>query len=76
MSFWVGGFLSGLSILVEEKRRHGELAMYVLPKGLESAWRSARGRGWVFKTGNHGDSIVSDDFRIISFSLVHPMLTL
>jgi hypothetical protein len=37
--------------------------MYVLPKGLESAWTSARGRGWVFKTGNYGDSIVSDDFE-------------
>jgi len=57
-SFWIGGLLSGLALLIEERRRHGELAMYVLPKGLESVWLSARGHGWVFKTGNYGDSIL------------------
>ncbi|KIM77310.1 hypothetical protein PILCRDRAFT_622510 [Piloderma croceum F 1598] len=57
-SFWYGGLLSGLALLIEEKRRHGELAMYVLPKGLESAWTSAKGHGLVFNTGNHGDSIL------------------
>ena len=46
-SFWLGGLLSGLSLLVEEKRRRGELAMYVLPRGLESAWGVLRRRGWV-----------------------------
>jgi hypothetical protein len=55
-----------MSLLLEERRRHAELAMYVLPKGLESAWISARGHGWVFKTGNYGDPIVS-----VAFSLVH-----
>jgi len=58
-SFAVAGFLSGLSLFVEEKRRHGELAMYVLPKALESAWVMARGKGWVFKTGQHGDIILT-----------------
>jgi hypothetical protein len=58
-SFALGGFLSGLSLFVEEKRRRGELAMYVLPKGLESAWVMARGKGWVFRTGQHGEIIVS-----------------
>lgn len=33
--------------------------MYVLPKGLESAWVMARGKGWVFRTGQHGELIVS-----------------
>lgn len=46
-SFWLGGLLSGLSLFVEDKRRRGELAMYVLPRGLESAWGVMRRRGWV-----------------------------
>ncbi|KAG8792199.1 hypothetical protein FRC12_006836 [Ceratobasidium sp. 428] len=46
-SFWLGGLLAGLSLFVEEKRRRAELAMYVLPRGLESAWSVMRRRGWV-----------------------------
>lgn len=59
MSFWVPGLASGLSLFVEEKRRRGELAMYVLPKGLESIWVTARGKGWVFRTGKWGDVILT-----------------
>lgn len=62
-SYALGGLLGGLSLLIEEKRRRGELAMYVLPKGLESAWLTARGKGWVFRTGEFGDMIVSPDRR-------------
>ena len=58
-SFFLGGLLSGLSLFVEEKRRREELAMYVLPKGLESAWVMARGKGWVFGMGRYGDALVS-----------------
>lgn len=58
-SFWVPGFMAGLSLFVEAKRRRGELAMYVLPKGLESAWVMARGKGLVFRTGNWGEMWVS-----------------
>ena len=58
MSFWVLGLASGLSLFVEEKRRRGELAMYVLPKGLESIWLTARGKGLVFRTGKWGDVIL------------------
>ncbi|KAI5121195.1 hypothetical protein M0805_005996 [Coniferiporia weirii] len=57
-SFWLGGLLSGLSLFVEEKRRRGELAMYVLPKGLESAWTMARGRGLVIPTGEYGEALL------------------
>jgi len=46
-SFWVGGFLAGLALFVEERRRRAELAMYVLPKALESAWKVARGKGYL-----------------------------
>ncbi|OBZ70095.1 hypothetical protein A0H81_09796 [Grifola frondosa] len=58
-SFWLGGLLSGLSLFVEEKRRREELAMYVLPKGLESAWVMARGKGWVFRTGEFGEILLT-----------------
>ncbi|KAJ7847750.1 hypothetical protein B0H14DRAFT_2769574 [Mycena olivaceomarginata] len=58
-SFWVPGFLAGLALLIEEERRRAELAMYVLPKSLESAWVAARGRGLVFRTGNWGESALT-----------------
>jgi hypothetical protein len=62
-SYALGGFLGALSLFVEEKRRPGELAMYVLPKGLESAWLTARGKGWVFHAGYFGEMLVSVQFR-------------
>jgi len=58
-SFWFPGFFAGLALLVEARRRRGELAMYALPKGLESAWVMARGKGWVFRTGKWGDVILT-----------------
>jgi hypothetical protein len=58
-SYGFGGLFGALSLFVEEKRRRGELAMYVLPKGMESAWLTARGKGWVFHTGQFGEMIVS-----------------
>ncbi|KZP09967.1 hypothetical protein FIBSPDRAFT_873094 [Athelia psychrophila] len=58
-SFWPLGFLCAMSILVEESRRRGELAMYVLPKGLGSMWSSARGKGWVFGTGKWGEAVLT-----------------
>ena len=58
-AFWLTGMISGLSLLVEAKRRRGELAMYVLPKGLESAWVMARGKGWVFGMGQFGDALLT-----------------
>ncbi|WVO12586.1 hypothetical protein L204_100191 [Cryptococcus depauperatus] len=45
--FWAMGFTTCLSLLLEEKKRRAELAMYVLPKALESAWSSAKRRAWV-----------------------------
>ncbi|KAH7887306.1 hypothetical protein F5I97DRAFT_1925753 [Phlebopus sp. FC_14] len=58
-SYALGGFFGALSLFVEEKRRRGELAMYVLPKGLESAWLTARGKGWVFRTGDFGEMFLT-----------------
>lgn len=59
-SFATLGFLAGLSLFIEDPRRRAELAMYVLPKSLESAWSSARGKGYVMRTGELGDALVSD----------------
>ncbi|KAI9569230.1 hypothetical protein HD554DRAFT_592086 [Boletus coccyginus] len=58
-SYGLGGLLGSLSLLIEEKRRRGELAMYVLPKGLESAWLTARGKGWIFRTGEFGRMVLT-----------------
>ena len=58
-SFWVLAASTGLSLFVEEKRRRAELAMYVLPKALESAWVMARGKGLVVNMGRYGDVLVS-----------------
>ena len=41
------GFATCLSLFVEATKRRGELAMYVMPKALESAWSIARRRAWV-----------------------------
>ncbi|KAH9939247.1 uncharacterized protein BXZ73DRAFT_99450 [Epithele typhae] len=58
-AYALGGLLCGMSLFVEEKHRREELAMYVLPKGLESAWVMARGRGWVFPLGRAGSPLLS-----------------
>ena len=59
-SFWLGGVLSGFSLLVEARHRRPELAMYVLPKALESVWKMARGRGFVSGPAKYGEGIVGD----------------
>ncbi|KAF8308519.1 hypothetical protein DL93DRAFT_2086881 [Clavulina sp. PMI_390] len=46
-SYWALAFSVGLSLFVEEPRRRAELAMYVLPRGLESAWSIMREKGYV-----------------------------
>jgi hypothetical protein len=55
---WLGGAAMGLSLFVEAKHRRGELAMYVLPKALESAYIALRGRGLVLHTGKYGNPLV------------------
>ncbi|KAJ7867694.1 hypothetical protein B0H14DRAFT_3084106 [Mycena olivaceomarginata] len=42
-----------------DRRRHAELAMYVLPKGLESLWVVARGHGLIWHTGNWGEGALA-----------------
>lgn len=56
---------------MEAKRRRGELAMYVLPKGMESAWIMARGKGLVPRSGRGevGEAVVSYCFMIFASSV-------
>jgi hypothetical protein len=58
MSFWLGGLLAGMSLFIEAKHRRPELAMYVLPKGLESVWKMARGKGLVISPAKYGECVV------------------
>ncbi|KAJ3356996.1 hypothetical protein HDU83_009166 [Entophlyctis luteolus] len=43
----LGGLASACAVLVEEKKRRIELAMYVLPKGLQSLFLVMQKRKWV-----------------------------
>ncbi|KAJ3295558.1 hypothetical protein HDU79_008905 [Rhizoclosmatium sp. JEL0117] len=45
--YLLGCLASGLSILIEKKGRRAELAMYVLPKGLQSLFLVCQRRKWV-----------------------------
>ncbi|KAJ7104428.1 hypothetical protein B0H15DRAFT_766425 [Mycena belliarum] len=44
-SFWMAGLVSGLSLLLEEPHRRAGVALYVVPKAIESAWAVARNPG-------------------------------
>jgi hypothetical protein len=58
-SFWLLGFCAGTAASLEEPRRRAELALYVLPKALESAWAIARGKGYVRPMGVWGDVLLA-----------------
>ncbi|GAA6061716.1 hypothetical protein JCM10212_004948 [Sporobolomyces blumeae] len=45
--YWFSGFATCLSLFIEEKKRRRELAMYVLPRGLESLWSTLRQKSYV-----------------------------
>jgi hypothetical protein len=58
-AFWLAGFLSGFSPLIEDPRRRTELLIYVLPKAVESVWLQAQGRSWSPRTsGKLGTPLV------------------
>ncbi|KAJ8095984.1 hypothetical protein PM082_015205 [Marasmius tenuissimus] len=59
-SFWVPGFLAGLALFIEEKRRRAELAMYVLPKGLEATWLMATGKVGLEHWGGRKGKVVGE----------------
>ncbi|GAA5964486.1 hypothetical protein JCM3765_006302 [Sporobolomyces pararoseus] len=45
--YWFSGFATCFSLFIEEKKRRRELAMYVLPRGLESTWSILRSKSYV-----------------------------
>ncbi|KAJ3021611.1 hypothetical protein HKX48_008180 [Thoreauomyces humboldtii] len=47
--YYILGLIASSSIFLEQKGRRAELAMYVLPKGLQSLWLVLHQRGCVFK---------------------------
>src|SRR5258708_30329190 len=72
-SFWFLGAMCALSLFVEEPRRRAELAMYVLPKGLESAWSMMRNRGYV-PFIPWGESVVRIHSRFVYHTLDYLMI--
>lgn len=36
--YWIAGGIAALSVLLEKKARRGELALYVLPRAVDSLW--------------------------------------
>ncbi|KAJ3078575.1 hypothetical protein HK102_004388, partial [Quaeritorhiza haematococci] len=59
-SYWIIGFLSSLSIFLEAKNRRSELAMYVLPRGVDSLYRLLYNRKWIVKVPH---------FEVLMFSV-------
>ncbi|TPX31781.1 hypothetical protein SmJEL517_g04957 [Synchytrium microbalum] len=47
---FMGCFLSGFSLLLERKSRRREIALFVVPKAIESAWR----RAWPYRGLDNG----------------------
>jgi len=46
--YFLFGILSSLSIFVEHKNRRSELALYVIPKGIEALYKVMYKRKWIF----------------------------
>lgn len=44
---WLIGFATCLSLFVDDARRRVELAVYVAPRGAQSAWAVARQKRWL-----------------------------
>jgi len=45
--YWFAGVISSLSILIEKKSRRAELALYALPRGLDSLYMLLLDRKWM-----------------------------
>jgi hypothetical protein len=44
---WLSGFFSAWTILLEQKSRRSELALYVLPRTIDSLWQIVLSRKWM-----------------------------
>lgn len=52
--YYLAGVISSLSILIEKKSRRGELALYVLPRAVDSLYMQLLDRKWMASVP-HGD---------------------
>lgn len=55
--WWIAGFITSLSILIERQPRRSELALYTMPRSLDSAWLVLQDHGLV-PTVPYGDVMV------------------
>ncbi|KAJ3020903.1 UNVERIFIED_CONTAM: hypothetical protein HDU68_009903 [Siphonaria sp. JEL0065] len=46
--FWINGFISSSAILIEDEKRRSELAMYVLPRGMDALYKTLYAKSWIF----------------------------
>ncbi len=58
-TYWLPGVATGLSMFAEEKKRRAELAMYVLPKALESLWNITTGKVGGIRAGKPGEALLT-----------------
>ncbi|KAI8619735.1 hypothetical protein BC830DRAFT_1053704, partial [Chytriomyces sp. MP71] len=47
--YWLNGFLSSWSIFIEDEKRRSELAMYVLPRGMDALYKTLYSKSLIFK---------------------------
>jgi len=53
--YWWWGFITSLSIFVEDRRRRVDLALYVLPKAAESWYKILYSKNWIFELNKYAD---------------------
>lgn len=60
-AYWFPGLATGLAMFLEEKKRRAELAMYVLPKAMESWYNIATGKvgNGGFRAGKPGEALLT-----------------
>uniref|UniRef100_A0A6B2L4Z8 Transmembrane protein 135 N-terminal domain-containing protein n=1 Tax=Arcella intermedia TaxID=1963864 RepID=A0A6B2L4Z8_9EUKA len=46
-TYWLSGFIASLSLLIEKKSRRSELALYALPRGIDSLYMLLLDRKWM-----------------------------
>ncbi|KAI9344244.1 hypothetical protein BDR26DRAFT_1005960 [Obelidium mucronatum] len=47
--FWLNGFISSAAIFIEDEKRRSELAMYVLPRGMDALYRTLYSKSLIFR---------------------------
>ncbi len=57
LTYYFAGLVSSLSVLIEEKSRRSELALYVLPRAMDSLFMILQDRRWLSSL-RHGESLL------------------